>query len=57
MKDLVSITVYDTTLDKEKVFEIPRALLKWHSLYFAAALDPESKFYTGSGLRIIDSIC
>jgi hypothetical protein len=27
-----------------KTYEIPRGLLRWHSAYFAAALDPENDF-------------
>lgn len=38
------MTVVSTHSKKSKSYELPRELLKWHSSYFAAALDPESDF-------------
>jgi hypothetical protein len=42
--DLVEIVVHSTLReDDTKTYSIPRGLLKWHSSYFAAALDPVNR--------------
>ena len=50
--DSVKIVVQDSNTLQDptsisKTFQIPRGLLRWHSAYFAAALDPESDFCVG----------
>lgn len=52
LKDLVRITISDPDLEADKQYEIPRGLLEWHSSYFAAALDPESDFYTSDSIHL-----
>lgn len=44
MHDTAKITVKNESPGIAKVYNIPRELLRWHSAYFAAALDPESDF-------------
>ncbi|KAL5113739.1 hypothetical protein ACEQ8H_008381 [Pleosporales sp. CAS-2024a] len=43
MKDLVEINVRDVKNSTQKAYTLPRELLRWHSSYFAAALDPKSQ--------------
>lgn len=36
------IDVYDPWCGETQTYQLPRGLLRWHSSYFAAALDPDS---------------
>ncbi|KAF2820650.1 hypothetical protein CC86DRAFT_116306 [Ophiobolus disseminans] len=51
-KDIIEINICDPHTQKKKTYEIPRALLEWHSSYFAAALDPENDFMRNADGKI-----
>lgn len=63
LTDLINIKVRDTGSEEEKTYLIPRELLKWHSSYFAAALDIDSDFkkstdgslYLSESLKVFDA--
>lgn len=58
IQDSVHIEICGTT-DEKKKYLLPRGLLRWHSSYFAAALDPESdlaKTKDGKALSLEEDI-
>ncbi|KAH4920158.1 hypothetical protein HBI79_195830 [Parastagonospora nodorum] len=56
MNDMAKIYVFEDTLkdDVQNAHEIPRGLLRWHSSYFAAALDPDSDIGSKNGELRLD---
>ncbi|KAH7394545.1 hypothetical protein BKA66DRAFT_567480 [Pyrenochaeta sp. MPI-SDFR-AT-0127] len=57
--DLVTILINDSNPpQKTEMYEVPRELLRWHSSYFAAALDSNSCFKKALGcdLELVEDI-
>jgi hypothetical protein len=59
-KELAKITINEVNpwgprklAGKSKTYDIPQDLLKWHSAYFAAALDPTSEFHKTENDEIV----
>ncbi|KAH5228421.1 hypothetical protein HBI62_086390 [Parastagonospora nodorum] len=51
MNDMAKIFVFEDILNEDTgtIYELPRGLLRWHSSYFAAALDPDSDIGSKDG--------
>jgi hypothetical protein len=56
-KELIIVKVCDVVSKKRKSYEVNRDLLRWHSAYFVAILDPQSALIHNSGDNITLEEC